>query len=126
MDFRTITDGLGLPEGPLELPGGDILVTEVRNGRLTRIKPDGVKSTFATTGGGPNGAAIGPGGFIFVANNGGYEWGAPGPGNPSGLVRKLLDYGTIQRVSPDGSEVTTVVRECNGEPILAPNDLVFD
>ena len=37
------------------------------------------------------------------------------------------DYigGQIQRVSADG-EVTTLYRECDGEPLKGPNDLVFD
>lgn len=61
MDMRVVTTELAFPEGPLELPDGDILVTEIRAGRLTRVNPTtGQKSVFAVTGGGPNGAAIGP------------------------------------------------------------------
>ena len=58
MDFRVVTTGLRFPEGPLELPNGDILVTEIAAGCLTRVAPDGTKSLFATTGGGPNGSGI--------------------------------------------------------------------
>src|SRR5687768_8995759 len=71
---RLVCDGLAFPEGPLELPGGDILVTEIRTGTLTRVTPGGARSLYATTGGGPNGAALGPDGAIFVAQNGGFEW----------------------------------------------------
>ena len=61
MDFRTVAAGLKFPEGPLVLPNGDILLTEITQaGCLTRITPDGPESVFATTGGGPNGAALGP------------------------------------------------------------------
>ena len=61
MEYREVADGLGFPEGPLELPGGDILVTDIQGGTLLRINPaSGAKTVFATTGGGPNGAAIGP------------------------------------------------------------------
>ena len=56
MDFRIVATGLKFPEGPLELPNGDILVTEIAAGCLTRVRPSGEKSLFATTGGGPNGA----------------------------------------------------------------------
>lgn len=132
MEMRTVATGLEFPEGPLILPDGDLLVTEIRAGRLTRITPDGATSPFAVTGGGPNGAALGPDGAIYVAQNGGFEWtervsattGAralfPGDRPP--------DYigGQIQRISPDGSEVTTLYRECDGEPLKGPNDLVFD
>jgi gluconolactonase len=132
MEMRTVATGLEFPEGPLVLPDGDLLVTEIRGGRLTRVKPDGSTSVFAVTGGGPNGAAIGPDGAIYVAQNGGFEWtervsGTTGqralfPGDrPAGYIG-----GQIQRVSPDGSEVTTLYRDCDGEPLKGPNDLVFD
>ena len=131
MDFRVVTTGLKFPEGPLELPNGDILVTEIAAGCLTRITPSGEKSVFAKTGGGPNGAAIGPEGAIFVAQNGGFHWTErPLPDGTTGLFpgEQPEDYigGQIQRVSADGSEVTTIYKECDGERLKGPNDLVFD
>ncbi|MDZ7729550.1 MAG: SMP-30/gluconolactonase/LRE family protein [Dehalococcoidia bacterium] len=130
MEYRTVTEGLEFPEGPLELPGGDILVTEIKGGRLTRVTPDGEKHTFAETGGGPNGAAIGPDGAVYVAQNGGFSWEArPLPDGTEGTFpgEQPGDYigGQIQRVTPDG-QVTTLYRECDGEPLKGPNDLVFD
>ena len=131
MDYRVVATELQFPEGPLELPGGDILVTEIRAGTLTRIKPDGTKSTFAHTGGGPNGAAIGPDGAIYVAQNGGFSWSERTLADGSTGIfpgEQPQDYigGQIQRVSPDGSEVITLYDNCNGERLKGPNDLVFD
>ena len=131
MDHRVITTGLQFPEGPLELPGGDILVTEIRAGTLTRVKANGTKSTFAVTGGGPNGAAIGPDGAIYVTQNGGFSWSERTLPDGTTAVfpgEQPDDYigGQIQRVSPDGSQVTTLYSECNGERLKGPNDLVFD
>lgn len=130
MNYRLVADGLAFPEGPLELPNGDILVTEIRAGVLTRITPQGEKSLFATTGGGPNGAALGPDGYVFVAQNGGFSWSER---EFQGQVLVMPghqpdDYigGQIQKVSPDGSEVTTIYTECDGERLKGPNDLVFD
>ncbi|MCK9520580.1 MAG: SMP-30/gluconolactonase/LRE family protein [Dehalococcoidia bacterium] len=131
MEFRVVAEGLAFPEGPLVLPNGDLLVTEIRGGTIARITPDGARSTFATTGGGPNGAAVGPDGAIYVAQNGGFEWGERKlpDGTPTffpGDRPESYIGGQIQRVSPDGSEVTTLYGECEGEPLKGPNDLVFD
>jgi gluconolactonase len=110
--MRIVTDGLAFPEGPLELPGGDILVTEIRAGRLTRVDANGTKTVFAETGGGPNGAAIGPDGAIYVTQNGG--------------GRENRIPGQIQRVPAEGGSVATLYTECDGNALVAPNDLVFD
>lgn len=129
--FRVICDGLEFPEGPVELPGGDILVTEIRGGRLTRVTPGGTKSVFAVTGGGPNGAAIGPDGAIYVTQNGGFAWAErhlPDGTRIAGPGDKPDDYigGQIQWVSPDGSEVRTLYRNCGNVELKGPNDIVFD
>ena len=58
LPFQTVCDGLAFPEGPLVLPGGDVLVTEIFSGMLTRVAPDGTKTQYAHPGGGPHGAAI--------------------------------------------------------------------
>lgn len=114
LDIRIVAEGLVFPEGPLELPNGDILVTEIWGHRITRVAADGAKSIFAETGGGPNGAAIGPDGAIYVTQNGG------------SLKPEKNVGGQIQRIAHEGADVTTLYRECNGEPLSAPNDLVFD
>ncbi len=64
MKLRDITSGLQFPEGPIALPDGDVLVVEIRRATLTRVAPDGRKTVVANTGGGPNGAALGPDGKV--------------------------------------------------------------
>src|SRR5437588_11759500 len=73
-EFRLVADGLNYPEGPVYCPDGTVLVVEIGAGTLTRIYPDGSKpkETVATLGGGPNGAAIGPDGAIYICNDGGF------------------------------------------------------
>jgi gluconolactonase len=98
-ELQEVTSGLRFPEGPVCLEDGSVLVVEIRAGTLTKVGPDGSKSVVAQTGGGPNGAAIGPDGKCYVCNNGGFEW------------HEL------------GGPVYT---ECDGIPLKGPNDLVFD
>ncbi|MBV9966711.1 MAG: SMP-30/gluconolactonase/LRE family protein, partial [Alphaproteobacteria bacterium] len=98
MEFRTLAEGLQFPEGPVALEDGSVLLVEIAAGALTHIAPDGTKSVAARTGGGPNGAAIGPDGKCYVANNGGFEW-----HRENGRIRPLTqakDYsgGTLERV----------------------------
>src|SRR5262249_57546215 len=84
-EMRELATGLQFPAGPVALPDGSVLVVEIRRGTLTRVAPDGLTSIVARTGGGPNGAAIGPDGKVYVCNNGGFEWhdlaGLTVPGN---------------------------------------------
>src|SRR5438093_8465565 len=125
-EMRQITSGLQFPEGPVALADGSVVVVEIKRGTLTRVAPDGKQTIVATTGGGPNGAAIGPDGMVYVCNNGGFEWHELGgltipgdqPGNYSG--------GRIERVDPRTGRVEVLYRECDGQPLRGPNDLVFD
>src|SRR5256885_1825876 len=75
MDIGLVTEGLRFPEGPIAMADGSVILTEIEGQALTRVTPDGKKTTVAQTGGGPNGAAIGPDGKIYVTNNGGsFQW----------------------------------------------------
>ena len=127
MDMQLVTDGLEFPEGPIAMADGSIILTEIRRGVLTRVAPDGTKSVFAETGGGPNGAAVGPDNAIYVTNNGGsIRWldmdglTMPGPTPPSHTG------GSIQRIDLATGAVTTVYDSCDGKRLTGPNDLVFD
>src|SRR2546430_13760591 len=99
-EMREITSGLQFPEGPVALDDGSVLVVEIKRGTLTRVAPDGKQTIVATTGGGPNGAAIGPDGRVYVCNNGGFErhdgGGLLAPGNQA----PRYAGGRIQRVGP--------------------------
>jgi gluconolactonase len=127
MDIELVTEGLKFPEGPIAMADGSVILTEIEGQRLTRVSPSGVKTVVAETGGGPNGAAIGPDGKIYVTNNGGsFEWlhqdglTVPGPTPPSHTG------GYIQRVDIASGTVETVYDGCEGRRFAGPNDLVFD
>jgi gluconolactonase len=124
--MHEIASGLGFPEGPIAMPDGSVLVVEIKRRTLSRVAADGKVSVVAETGGGPNGAAIGPDGKVYVCNNGGFEWQDVGgltlPGN------QPPDYsgGRIQRIDLATGKVEDLYTACDGRPLRGPNDLVFD
>jgi gluconolactonase len=123
--FREIATGLQFPEGPIALSDGSVLLVEIQRRTLTRVAPDGTTSVVAECGGGPNGAAIGPDGAVYVCNNGGFAWRTRrGFTAPAGQPADYIG-GRIQRVTMDG-EVTDLYTEVNGRPLRGPNDIVFD
>ena len=128
LELTEMTDGLLFPEGPIAMPDGSVVLVEMFGPRLTRVLPDGSKETVAEIEGGPNGAAVGPGGMIFLCNNGGafspFEFNGlvlPGPHDPERYFG-----GRIQIVDPSTGQVTDLYTECDGRPLRAPNDLVMD
>jgi gluconolactonase len=124
-DFTVLADGLAFPEGPVVMPDGSVVVTEIAAGRLTRVAAGGAKTLFAETGGGPNGAALGPGGALYICNNGGFTWNDADGLKPVGRAPDNIG-GRIQRVGPNGGLVETLYERCGDIPLSAPNDIVFD
>lgn len=126
MDFELVADGLGFPEGPVWMEDGSIVLVEISKGCVTRIWGDGRKEVIATPGGGPNGAAIGPDGALWICNNGGFKYhernGLLIPGNCPD------DYsgGRIERIDLSTGKVERVLDTVEGFPLKGPNDLVFD
>ncbi len=128
LELIEVTSGLRFPEGPIAMPDGSVILVEMFGPRITRVLPDGTKETVAEIPGGPNGLAIGPDGALYVCNNGGCftpvdlgEWLLPGPFDPGHYIG-----GRIQRVDIASGTVTDLYTECDGHPLRAPNDIVFD
>lgn len=90
---------------------GELWFTEIVGGRISAYTPGGGVRMVAETGGGPNGATLGPDGALWVTQNGG-----------------MLDGGRatagIQRVTADGT-VTQPFTEVAGLRLDGPNDLAF-
>ena len=93
---------ISLPEGPLLLPDGRWMVVELdpRRGTVTRIGAGGEREPLATTGR-PNGLALSADGTVWIAES----------LNPA-----------VYRLDPDG-ELSEVLSEVEGEPLLWPNDI---
>jgi gluconolactonase len=110
-EVRVLAEGLAFPEGPVALPDGSVILVEMNAGRLSRVHPDHNVTVVAEVGGGPNGAAIGPDGALYVCNNG---------------MSSDPSTACIQRVDiEDGSH--EVLYTCWEDlPLSLPNDIVFD
>jgi gluconolactonase len=122
MELELIAEGLKFPEGPVAMADGSVILTEIRGPFLTRVRPDGRREVLAETATGPNGAAIGPDGAVWIAVNGGaFSYrdqdglAIPGP-TPAGH-----EGGSIQRFDLAAGRLETVY-----DGLVAPNDLVFD
>jgi gluconolactonase len=127
-NLRVLTSGLEFPEGPVVMPDGSVILVELRGQRLTRVFPDGRKEVVAKIPGGPNGAALGPNGKIYVCNNGGLSWAPSRGGMIKPGVPSASEYvgGSIQLVDIQSGKVETLFDKVGDHPLNGPNDLVFD
>jgi gluconolactonase len=113
MDGDVIATGLQFPEGPV-WRDGVLYFTEVEGGVVSRWAAGDAVGPFATTGGGPNGAAFGAHGALYVTQNG-------------GMTREARTTPGIQRVTVDGevAMVEMVATAVAGLALEGPNDLAF-
>jgi gluconolactonase len=127
-ELTEITSGLRFPEGPIAMSDGSIVLVEMFGPRLTRVLADGSKETVAEIEGGPNGAAVGPDGAVYLCNNGGCFTAVEVEGMlfPGGFDPSRYIGGRIQRVDLHDGSVTDLYTECDGKPLRAPNDIVMD
>jgi gluconolactonase len=127
MKIREIATGLQFPEGPIAMDDGSIVLVEIARGTLSRVTADGQIQVVANLGGGPNGAAIGPDGAVYVCNNGGFQF----VKTSHGLlvpVGQAADYsgGRIERVNLATGRAERLYESVEGLPLRGPNDIVFD
>jgi gluconolactonase len=147
--LEVVCQGLGFPEGPIALSDGTVLLVDIKKECLTRVRPDGSQELVAKVPGGPNGAAIGADGRIYICNNGGFDW-AELP-LPNGQVISVGEHqakgysgGSVQVFDPRTGELETLYTECEISTDLSglgpraprehpsrsvlrgPDDLVFD
>ncbi len=123
--FRVVCEGLRFPEGSVALADGSVVVVEIAGRALTRVRPDGRRDVVARLAGGPNGAALGPDGWVYVCNSGGWRYTREANGweRPTGQASRP---GWIERVHLETGRVERLYDHCDGRSLMAPNDLVFD
>jgi gluconolactonase len=147
--LEVVCQGLGFSEGPIAMSDGTILLVDIKKECLTRIRTDGSQEVVAKVPGGPNGAAIGPDGRIYICNNGGFEW--KELPLPNGQIILLGEHqtqgytgGSVQVLDPGSGKLETLYTECadstdmfglgprspkefpSRSVLRGPDDLVFD
>jgi len=126
-NYDVVATGLEFPEGPICMADGSIVLVEIKRGTISRVDPDnGSVEVVAQPGGGPNGAALGPDGALYVCNNGGFTWGEARGLTIPGLVPDDYSSGRIERIDINTGQVEVLYAEVDGEPLKGPNDLMFD
>jgi gluconolactonase len=121
-----IATGLQFPEGPIAMPDGSVILVEIARETLSHVKPDGTVEVIAKIPGGPNGAAFGPDGRIYVCNNGGFEWIKHAGTHRPFLQSHHFKTGSIDVVDTKTGKVERLYDRCGDHPLKGPNDLVFD
>ena len=72
-------------------------------------------------------AHIGPNGYCYVCNNGGFQWNQASDGRLfPGLEPENYASGRIEVVDLETRRVEVLYTHCGGQPLRGPNDLVFD
>lgn len=126
-DYTVMAEGFLFAEGPVPMPDGSVLLVDIERGAVMRASADGEVSVVADVGGGPNGAALGPDGCLYICNNGGFLF-----RNDSGVKRTRpgvpegYDGGYIERLDLETGEVIRLYDRCGENKLVGPNDIVFD
>ncbi len=124
-DFEIIATGLQFPEGPVVMPDGSVILVEIKRKTLTRVWK-GRQEVIANVGGGPNGAAIGPDGAVYITNNGGFEYHDMGGLTIPGHAAHDYVTGRIERIDLNTGKVERLYDKVGDDKLSGPNDLVFD
>lgn len=126
-DLTEVASGLFFPEGPVWLPDGTVLVTELGGACVTRVAPDGTVSRLSDNGGSPNGLALGRDGALWCCNSGGWDF-----HEVMGLRIPVTDLpahhsgGRLERIDLATGAVEVVCAEVGDHALIGPNDLVVD
>src|SRR5690606_384746 len=87
----------------------------------------GRKETVAHLKGGPNGAAMGPGNKIYIANNGGHQWIQKNhPPMATGFLPEGYKSGWIEAVDLDTGKSEVLYDRCGEHMLRGPNDIIVD
>jgi len=107
------------------MPDGSVILVEIQRKTLTRVWK-GRSEVIAQVGGGPNGAALGPDGAVYITNNGGFEYHEIAGLNIPGNAPADYTTGRIERIDLATGKVERLYDKVEAGKLSGPNDLVFD
>lgn len=122
--MRVLAEDLQFPEGPVAMSDGSVIVVEMRAGKIVRVASDGRVEMLFECASGPNGAAVGPDGALYICDNGGNAY-VPGQFTAAGPSPGYMG-GSILKVDMALGKATTLYTHCDDHRLSSPNDLVFD
>lgn len=123
-DLSIVASGLRFPEGPVSLPDSSLLVVEIMGQALTRVWANGRKEVIAELDGGPNGAAMGPDGWCYICNSGGWRYVRDADGHRP--IGQSETPGWVERVHIESGRVERLYDGTDARRLRSPNDLIFD
>jgi gluconolactonase len=100
--LRQVGDGFGFPEGPVMLPDGYLVFSDIANDAIVRFTRPGRTGVFRHPSGGANGNTLDPRGRLVTCEAG----------------RRR-----VTRTEPDGA-ITVLATHYQGKRLNAPNDIV--
>lgn len=113
--MKVVSEGLGHPEGPYELPDGRVVFANSYKSEIGVYDPKtGKTGQYAFVGGAPNACMRGTDGHIYTTN-------CP---NVGAWIAPDKRPASIMRTSPSG-KTEIVATEADGVRFNAPNDLTF-
>lgn len=101
-------------------------MVEIEGARLVKVLPDGRKEVVAELGGGPNGAAMGPGNKVYVCNNGGSTGSMSRTATSARTAAPTAIPAAASRPWTCRRARSTLLTHCGDVPLTGPNDIVFD
>jgi gluconolactonase len=104
--LKLFAGGLGYAEGPLWLPDGHLIVSDIYANSVLEFDAAGKRSVFRRPSNGANGHALDAHGSVIEADAGGDK-----------------SPGRIVKVASDGT-ATVLADNYQGKPFLEPNDLI--
>lgn len=104
--FKVVASGLLAAEGPLWLPDGRLIVSEIDGNDVVAFDAAGKKREFRRSSNYANGHALAPDGSLVEAE--------------SGRIKR----GLIARIAADGSVSAVLADNYQGKRFNAPNDLI--